>query len=99
MANDHSLPLVKGLSCLFASLLLQLTTGTAWAQNAVPFINQPLVPDAVKPGGAAFTLTINGTGFVSGAVVKWNGSPRTTKFVSGSTLTAAILATDIAKAH
>ena len=43
------------------------TTGTA---NPVPLINQPLVPDAVKPGSAGFALTVNGTGFVSGAVVK-----------------------------
>jgi len=34
--------------------------------NPVPLINQPLVPDAVAPGGAGFTLTVNGTGFVSG---------------------------------
>ena len=60
-------------------------TGTA---NPVPLINQPLVPDAAKPGGAAFTLTVNGTGFVSGAVVKWNGSARTTTFVSNSQLKA-----------
>jgi hypothetical protein len=44
------------------------------AQNPVPLINQPLVPDAVAPGGAEFTLTVNGTGFVSGSVVNWNGS-------------------------
>jgi len=25
-------------------------------QNPVPFINQPLVPNAVEPGGAGFTL-------------------------------------------
>jgi len=70
-------------------------TGTG---NPVPLINQPLVPDAAKPGGAAFTLTVKGTGFVSGAVVKWNGSARTTTFVNGSRLKAAILASDIAKA-
>jgi len=64
----------------------------------VPLINQPLVPDAAKPGGAAFTLTVNGTGFVSGAVVKWNGSARTTTFVSSSQLKASIPASDIAKA-
>jgi hypothetical protein len=72
--------------------------GTAFAVNPVPFVNQPLVPDAAAPGGAAFTLTVNGTGFVSGSVVLWNGSPRTTQFVSQGQLTAGILATDIAKA-
>ena len=29
------------------------------AQNAVPFLGQPLVPDAVAPGGPGFTLAVN----------------------------------------
>jgi hypothetical protein len=64
----------------------------------VPFLNQPLVPDSATPGSAAFTLTVNGTGFVTTSVVNWNGSPRTTTFVNGNTLTAAITAPDIAAA-
>jgi hypothetical protein len=70
----------------------------ATAQNPVPFLDQPLVPDATAPGGAGFTLTVNGAGFVSGSVVNWNGSPRATTFVSSSRLTATILASDIAAA-
>jgi len=70
-------------------------TGTS---NPVSLINQPLVPDAVAPGGAAFPLTVNGTGFVSGSVVNWNGSARATTFVNSSQLTASILASDIATA-
>jgi FG-GAP-like repeat/Abnormal spindle-like microcephaly-assoc'd, ASPM-SPD-2-Hydin/FG-GAP repeat len=66
--------------------------------NPVPFINQPLVPDAVAPGGAGFTLTVNGTGFVSGSVVNWNGSPLATTFVSGSQLTAVVAAAEVANA-
>ena len=66
------------------------------ATNAVPIVNQPLVPGTATPGGSAFTLTLNGTGFVSGSTVYWNGSPRTTTFVSGTQLTAAINAADIA---
>jgi len=77
-------------------LLLSLAAVAA-AQDPVPLINQPLVPDAVQPGAAGFTLTVNGTGFVSGSVVHWNGSPRATTFVSKSQLKAAVLATDIAK--
>ena len=68
------------------------------ADNAVPTINHPLVPDAAAPGGNAFTLTVNGTGFVSGSTVYWNGSPRATTFVSSSQLTAGINAADIAVA-
>ena len=71
---------------------------TAWAQNPVPLISQPLVPEAAAPGGTGFTLTVNGTGFVSGSVVHWNGAARTTHFVDQGRLTATIPATDIAKA-
>src|SRR6516162_10465694 len=56
--------------------------------NPVPLINQPLVPDAITPGGAAFNLTVNGTGFVSTSVVKWNGSARATTIVSSWQLKA-----------
>ena len=64
--------------------------------NPVPFISNPLVPSVAAPGGPGFTLTVNGAGFVSGSAVKWNGSARTTTFVSPTKLTAAILASDIA---
>jgi hypothetical protein len=83
---------------LFIAVLTVLTVlaATATAQNPVPFIDQPLVPDATAPGGAGFTLTVNGGWFVPASVVNWNGSPRATTFVSSSQLTAAILASDIA---
>ena len=84
--------------CLRVGRLLVLSVATissALAQNPVPLINQPLVPDAVMPGGAGFTLTVNGTGFVPGAVVHWNGSALATTFVSGSQLKASVSASDI----
>jgi uncharacterized repeat protein (TIGR03803 family) len=55
-------------------------------------------PTAAIAGGAAFTLTVNGTNIVSGSTVTFNGNTRTTTFVSASQLTAAILASDIATA-
>lgn len=71
--------------------------------NAVPFLivdGGPAItggnPASAVAGGAGFTLTVNGIGFVSGSTVRWNGSERTTTFVSGTQLTAAIPATDIA---
>ena len=79
--------------------LLAAAGGTAHAQsNPVPLINQPLVPDAVAPGGQSFTLTVNGTGFVSGSVVQWNGVALATTYVSGSQLTATVPASDVATA-
>src|ERR1017187_3492528 len=91
---------IPGAFALFLAVLTVLTVfaGSATAQNPVPFIDQPLVPDATAPGGAGFTLTVNGAGFVPASVVNWNGSPRATTFVSRSKLTATILASDIAKA-
>jgi len=71
-------------------------TGIALAQtNPVPFVNQPLVPTSVAPGGSTFGLTINGTGFVSGAVVNWNGTALDTTFVSSSRLAATVPAANI----
>lgn len=62
-----------------ALLVFCLVSGfiSSFAQNPVPFINQPLVPGAVAPGSPGFTLTVHGTGFVSGATVNWTGAPLT----------------------
>ena len=76
--------------------------GTSNAQTFT--INNPaptetsLSPTSATAGGAAFTLTLNGTGFVSTSVVKFNGAAKTTTFVSATQLTAAITAADIATA-
>jgi len=40
-------------------------------------------------------LTVNGSGFVGGVTVQWNGSTRPTQFMSSTQLTAAIPATDV----
>lgn len=79
-------------------MVVSALIGIATAQNPVPLINQPLVPGAVRPGASGFTLTVNGTGFVSGSTVHWNGSPLMTTFVSGSRLKASVPASNIAKA-
>lgn len=55
-----------------------------------------LSPTNILAGGPAFTLTVNGANFVSGAVVQWKGSDRPTSFLSSTQLTAAITASDIA---
>ncbi len=65
--------------------------------NPAPTISS-LSPASTAVGGAAFTLTVNGSGFVNSSSVNWNGSPRATTFASSTQLTAAILASDIASA-
>ncbi len=44
---------------------------------------------------AAFTLTVSGHSFTPSSVVRWNGSPRSTTFISTSRLSASITASDV----
>ena len=81
-----------------AMILWTLGASVALAQNPLPHINAPLVPGQKAPGAATFTLTVNGSSFVSGAVVNWNGNARTTTFVGSSQVTASITAADVAAA-
>jgi hypothetical protein len=57
-----------------------------------------LVPATVAAAGSNFALTVNGAGFVDGAVIKWNGAARTTTFVNSGALQAPIAASDVALA-
>ena len=78
------------------------------ASNPLTFtINNPssdltvtsISPASATAGGAAFTLTVNGSGFITTSVVNWNGASRPTTFSSSTTVTAAISAADIATAR
>ncbi|MBV9742822.1 MAG: hypothetical protein JO099_03595, partial [Acidobacteriia bacterium] len=62
------------------------------AQLSVTTLN----PSSATPGGAAFTLMVNGSGFIPASVVSWNGSPLTTAYVSATQLTANVPASLIA---
>lgn len=55
-------------------------------------------PMSLPAGGSAATLTVKGSGFLTGSTVLWNGSARTTTVVSATQVTASIPATDIASA-
>jgi hypothetical protein len=74
-----------------------LLGSAAYAANPVPTVTGPVHPQAVVPGHVDFVLTVYGANFVSGAVVNWNRSPRSTTFVSTRELQAKILASDVAK--
>src|SRR5882757_5114249 len=84
---------------LFLLVLVFVGLATFAVANPLPLVNQPLSPTAAAPGGSGFSLSVSGTGFVNGAVVNWNGSPRTTTFVSQTHLQAAVRAADIATAR
>lgn len=55
-------------------------------------------PTSVNAGWPTFTLTVNGTGFLSSSVVQWNGTPLSTGYVSAQQLAASVPAADIASA-
>jgi uncharacterized repeat protein (TIGR01451 family) len=54
-----------------------------------------LNPSAAVAGGQSFVLTIIGSGFAPSSVVQYNGAPRATTYVSSSSLTIGVSATDI----
>lgn len=71
-------------------VLILVVTGPVFGQNhPVPNVNEPLAPASMAPG-SEFVLTVNGTGFVPGAAVNWNGAALRTSFVSGSRLAVHI---------
>jgi serine protease len=72
-------------------------TATTTVNNPVPAITS-LSPSTAAPGGAAFTLTVNGSNFVTGSQVLWNGGDRTLPGGSSTQLTASITAADIMSA-
>jgi hypothetical protein len=73
-------------------------TGSGTMAAGAPSVSPPLVPNTATAGSAAFTLTVNGSGFVGGSVVYWNSTTHATTFVTSGQLTAAISAADVANA-
>ena len=67
--------------------------------NAVTVVGDPTIttisPSTKVYGDAAFTLTVNGTNFTATSTVRFNGSNRSTSFVSSTQLTASIAASDL----
>jgi hypothetical protein len=86
-----------GVSVVNGFLSVQINSSAA-PTNPVPFLNQTLVPTAVSPGNAGFTLNVSGTGFVSGATIDFNAAPLTTTFVDSEHLSAAVPANNVASA-
>jgi 6-phosphogluconolactonase len=95
-------PFSVGIRALF--LLLAMTglvnCGANSSTGKLPPPPAPTItsisPNTAAAGGAAFTLTINGTNFVAGSTVNFVGA--TTTFVNSTQLTAAIPASSIASA-
>jgi len=70
---------------------------TVTGVNPVPAISL-LSPASIAAGSSGLTLTVDGSGFVPGSVVRLNASDRPTTFVGSTRLTAEIPAADLAAA-
>jgi hypothetical protein len=64
------------------------------APNPSPVVGS-ISPAVQSAGSAAFTLTVNGSGFISGSTVYWGASALTTQFGSAAQITAQVPASDI----
>jgi len=68
--------------------------GTVSATKILTVVNTPVVdsllPSVVIAGGPTFNLTVQGTGFVSGATVRLAGVALTTTYLSSAALTAEV---------
>ncbi len=73
-------------------------TFTVAAAPAAPRLSS-LSPTSATAGSAGLTLTVNGSRFVASSMVRWNGTDRTTTFVSASQLRASLAAADLATAR
>jgi len=65
--------------------------------NPVPAIGSLNPPSAVV-NDPSFTLTVQGTGFTTNSVVRWNGAPQPTTYVSSSQLACGIPASLVTSA-
>ncbi len=105
-ATNNELETTIPSSLLQSARAVQVTVrqaGNTAVSNGLPFTvltsTSPAIssisPTTAQLNGPAFTLTVTGSGFSSNAVVRWNGTDRTTTFVNSTQLTAQIPASDL----
>jgi hypothetical protein len=73
------------------------SSSSSTSNNPVPSIDS-ISPTSAPAGSRALSLTVAGSNFISGSEVRWNGSSRTTTFVSSRQLIAQITPADLASA-
>jgi 5-hydroxyisourate hydrolase-like protein (transthyretin family) len=94
-SNPAAYSLAPGKAIIQEAAPTEEPIPTEEPQNLAPTISG-LELVSTTASGPDFILTVNGTGFADGAsTVKWNGSDRTTSFISDTQLMANINALDI----
>jgi hypothetical protein len=96
--------LKRSRSLALVTVAAILVLGSCGGEKKLPFNATPTVsnlfPSVITAGSDAFTMSVDGTGFISGSqgvtFVNWNGSPRSTSFNSNTgQLAVQVLASDI----
>ncbi|HYL14127.1 MAG TPA: IPT/TIG domain-containing protein [Terriglobales bacterium] len=54
-----------------------------------------LTPNSVPVNSVPFSITVNGSNFLPDAIVFWNGTPLSTRFISSNQLLATLAQTDL----
>ena len=101
-ASFNKAPFPVTLCMSLAVILAGCSSGTSGnsgssgnsTQTTAPVLTS-IGPPGAFTGSAAITLNANGSNFVSGSQIEWNGSPLTTTYVSPVLLTAQLPASDM----
>jgi hypothetical protein len=105
-ANQLSASISAALIASYGDVGITVLTPGIIASNTVAFAILPpppptiasINPSSATAGSPSLTVTITGSGFVSGAVAEWNALSLSTNLVSATTLTATIPASDLVSA-
>ena len=82
-----------------ANAIVIVTSNLIGSTSAAPVpILTSVSPTSVNAGGPAFSIQLIGSGFTTASTVLVDGNPRVTTYVSSTSLTAQIPASDIATA-
>ncbi|MGA2632668.1 MAG: glycoside hydrolase domain-containing protein [Terracidiphilus sp.] len=100
----YSSPIPVPASMLIQALSADNGANSSTVSSAAYTINNPapvvsnLSPAIASAGGAAFSVTVNGSAYIPSSTVYWGSSALATTYVSATELTAQVTAANIASA-
>ncbi|MDA8099122.1 MAG: IPT/TIG domain-containing protein, partial [Nitrospiraceae bacterium] len=80
-----------------AGITASLVTVQYTISNPLPAVSS-LLPAVVTAGAGDLSLNVNGSGFIAGSTVQWNGADRLTSYLTSTQLAATIPAADLVTA-
>lgn len=65
--------------------------------NPVPILNT-ISPTSIVAGSSSFTLTVDGSDFINGSIIRWNGTNLSTIYISSVQLSATVPSINVSTA-